>query len=225
MNGNRNRTRLVAALSAGAFMIAAASAYAESDWRVIDEGRGIKVTARDEPGRDLPTLRGQGVIQGRVLDVLAVILDAPGATRWAKGADEVRVLRVVDPRTQLIYTRTDTPWPVNDRDMIMKRMVQVVKPGSEFHIRLLCAPNETAELDGIVRVKTCDSYFHIRAVDDKSTSVDYQVNLDPGGSLPDWLIRWASKKIPMETIVTLESQAKKSVGKYAAVVREWAKAK
>lgn len=225
MNGLRHHGNVfVALLSAGVLFLSTSAARAEGAWRLIDEERGIKVTARDEPGRDLPTLRGQGEIKGNVLDVLAVILDAKGATKWAKGADEARVLRVVDPRTQLIYTRTDTPWPVSDRDMIMRRMVKVVKPGSEFHIRLLCAPKETAELDGVVRVKTCDSYFHIRAVDEGKTFVDYQVNLDPGGSLPDWLIRWASKKIPMETLVSLEGHVKKTMGQYAAVVSEWATA-
>ncbi len=215
----------LAALCAGALFFHATSALAEGNWRLIEEKRGIKVTARDQPGRELPTLRGQGNIKGGVLDVLAVILDAAGATKWAKGADEARVLRVIGPRTQLIYTRTDTPWPVSDRDMIMRRQVQVVKPGNEFHIRLLCAPQETAELDGVVRIKTCDTYFHIRAVDEQTTFVEYQVDLDPGGSLPAWLIRWASKKIPMDTLVSLESQVKKTTGRYAGVVREWADAK
>jgi len=207
-----------------ALTLSASVAQAEGGWRVIDEDRGIKVTARDEPGRDLPTFRGQGNIEGNVLEVLAVILDAEGATKWAKGADEAKVLRTIDPRTHMIYTRTDTPWPVSDRDMIMKRTVQVVKSASEFHVRLLCAPKETAELGGVVRVKTCDTYFHVRAVDDHTTFVDYQVNLDPGGSLPDWLIRWASKKIPMETLISLESHVKKTGKQYASVVKTWSEA-
>jgi len=203
---------------------ATSSAYAEGAWRTIDEDRGIKVTARDEPGRELPTFRGQGNIHARILEVLAVILDVPGATKWAKGADEASLLRTVDARTHLIYTVTDTPWPVSDRDMIMKRTIQVVKPGEEFHIRLLCAPKEKAERDGVIRVKTCDSYFHLRAVDAETTFVDYQVNLDPGGSLPQWLIAWASKKIPMDTLVSLETQATKTGKQYASVVKEWSTA-
>lgn len=213
------------ALFFGALLTLSASvAYAEGGWRVIDEDRGIKVTARDEPGRELPTFRGQGNIKGKVLEVLAVILDAEGATKWAKGADEAKVLRNIDARTHVIYTLTDTPWPVSDRDMIMKRTVQVVKPAQEFHIRLQCAPKEIAEKDGIIRVKTCDTYFHIRSVDDQTTFVDYQVNLDPGGSLPEWLIAWASKKIPMETLVSLEKQVKKTGSRYAGVVKTWSEA-
>ncbi len=200
------------------------TAYAEGSWRTIDEDRGIKVTVRDEPGRELPTFRGQGNIHARILEVLAVILDIPGATRWAKGADEARLVRTIDPKTHLVYTRTDTPWPVSDRDLIMRRTVQIVKPAQEFHIRLLCAPKATAELEGVIRVRTCDSYFHLRYVDDETTFVDYQVNLDPRGSLPLWLIAWASKKIPMETLVSLEAQATKTGKQYASVVKEWATA-
>jgi hypothetical protein len=193
-------------------------------WRVIDRERGITITARDEPGRELPTFRGQGNIRGDVLSVLAVVADAEGAAQWAKGADRVQLVRALGPRTHLIYTYTDTPWPVSDRDMIMKRTIEVAKPGQEFWVRLVCAPKVRKPVDGVIRVTDCVSHFHLKRVDDKTTYVEYQVNLDPGGRLPDWLIRWASKKIPFETLVDLEKQVGRSKGKYEAFVREWANA-
>ena len=57
----------------------AAGDASDQGWRVLEQERGITVSARDEPGRELPTLRGQGIIEGdaaRTLRDRAVL--APG---------------------------------------------------------------------------------------------------------------------------------------------------
>ena len=195
-------------------------------WHVIDQERGITVSARDEPGRDLPTLRGQGIIEGDVLLVLSIVLDAEGSTEWAEGADEVKMVKEIDPRTHIIYTRTDTPWPVSDRDMFMKRVTEVVKAGEEFRLSVVCLPNERPEREGVIRIKDCDSHFVLRKVDANHTAIEYQVNVDPGGSLPKFLIRWASRKVPFDTLINLEEFAKKaqSRARYAHDMSLWASA-
>ena len=65
----------------------------------------------------------------------------------------------------------------------------------------------------------------LRKVDENHTSIDYQVNVDPGGSLPKFLIRWASRKVPFDTLVNLEAFAKKSRARYAGDINMWASAR
>lgn len=193
-------------------------------WRVLAQERGITVSVRDEPGRELPTFRGQGVIEGDVLLVLAVVLDAPAATEWAEGADEVRIVKTVDPRTHVLYTRTDTPWPVSDRDMYMQRKTEVIKPGEQFKLHMVCTSGEK-EREGAVRVTDCESHFILRKIDANHTQIDYQVNIDPAGSIPKFVIKWASKKVPFDTLVNLEAFAKKARERYKRDVELWASAR
>jgi hypothetical protein len=217
--------RRLSALGLCASLWCASTAAGDSGegWRVVAEERGITVSVRDEPGRELPTFRGQGVIEGDVLTVLAVVLDVPAAMEWAEGATETRVVKEVDPRTTLIYTRTDTPWPVSDRDMYMQRKTEVVHAGEEFKLRIECMSGEKLR-DGVVRVTDCESSFTLRKVDATHTRIDYQVNLDPGGNLPKFLIKWASKKVPFDTLVNLEAYAKEKHDKYKKDVVTWASA-
>lgn len=203
--------------------IGAADASA-GGWRVVDSERGITVSVRDEPGRDLPSLRGQGTIEGDVLYVLSVVLDAKGAMEWAEGADEVALLREIDPRQHLIYTHTDTPWPVTDRDMVMKRKIEVVKAGEAFRLRLECVAEGKAPVDGIIRIRDCSSEFMLRKVDAQHTSIDYQVRVDPEGNLPKWLVAWVARKVPFDTLVNLEAHVKKTRAKYARSAAAWASA-
>lgn len=208
-----------------ALLSAAFGAQAQqSAWKTIDREHGVTVETKDQPGRDLPTLRGRGIIQGEISHVLAVIMDAEHATEWAEGADECKLLRTINPRDHIIYTRTDTPWPVSDRDIVMRRTVEIIKPGQEFRVRMTCAPKEKPVIDGVVRVVDCDSHFYLRRESDSRTFMEYQINLDPGGSLPEFLVKWASKKVPMNTFVSLEKHVEKSATKYDADAKQWASA-
>jgi START domain len=198
---------------------------AEAPWRVILQERGIVVSTREEPGRELPTFRGQGTLNMPVLHALAVVLDAEGAVEWARGADEVRTMKAFDPRTHLIYTRSHAPWPVSDRDMVVKRLVKVVDPGREFRVEMSCVAGQRAEIKRVVRVSDCTSHFILRSAGADRTYAEYQVSLDPAGNLPAWLVRWASKNIPFDTLIALEEHVKDTQARYAAAAQSWASAR
>ena len=213
----------------GLCALCASSAAAEDKnggWTVIEKERGIVVTTREEPGRELPTFRGRGKIKAPLLHALAVVLDAEGATKWAVAIDEVKMLRPIDEYTHLIYTRSHAAWPVSDRDMVVKRKVEVVKPGHEYKISIICQPKgkEKGEVRKVVRVTQCESHFNLKKVDENTTYADYQVNLNPEGRLPTWLVKWASKRIPFDTLVNLEKHVGETKGKYASEIRTWAAA-
>lgn len=221
----RDRVRVfVCALLAAACTVSVGIAQDEGDWRKIHEEHGVVVSTREQPGKALPSFRGEGNVHGSVLHVLAVVLDDARSKEWAKDAGEAEVLRVIDPRTQIVYTRSPQTWPVRDRDLVMKRTVEVLERGRAFRVRLSCLPGERPELKTAIRIKDCDTVFVLRAVDASTTHVDYRVRADPGGSNPAWAVRWASKNIPLETLLSLRRQLTKTRGQYGEVMRSWSSA-
>jgi hypothetical protein len=153
--------------------------------------------------------------------VLAIVLDDSRVAEWAKDADEGSVLRAIDARTHIVYSRSHQSWPVRDRDLVMKRVVQIVHPAQEFRVHLTCIPGQKPEISGVIRIKDCQTLFILRKVDDSTTHVDYQVRVDPGGSNPDWLVRAVSKSTPLDTLLGLRKQALKTRGQYDAAIRSW----
>ncbi|HEX6240380.1 MAG TPA: START domain-containing protein [Polyangiales bacterium] len=205
---------------AGLCTAAGSAAAEDAGWRKIHEERGILVSAREEPGRELPTFRGQGRVDAPVLHVLAVLLDDEHSSEWAKGADQSRVLRKLDERTQIVYARSRQPWPVQDRDLVMKRKVEVVKANEIYRVHLTCAPNELPKVDGAVRIRECETSFMLRALDGDRTLIDYRVHADPGANTPEWIVRTASKNIPLDTLTNLRRQLARTRGKYDQAVAE-----
>jgi hypothetical protein len=189
-----------------------ASAQDEAGWRKLSEENGIVVSTRDQPGKQLPSFRGQGEVKGELLQVLAVVLDDARSREWAKDADEAEVLRKIDEHTQIVYSRSHQTWPVRDRDLVMKRTVE--REGDRYRVRLVCIPGEKPKVDGVIRIEDCETEFLLRPIDAQKTYVDYRVRADPGGTNPDWAVKWASKNIPLETLTGLRKQVAKTRGKY-----------
>jgi hypothetical protein len=196
----------------------------DSGWTVIDQKRGITMSKRVQPGCALPSFRGQGRIEGNVLQLLAVMLDLDRVASWAHGVSDSRVLSRIDARAHMIYLHSDLPWPVRDRDMVVRSKVEVLRPQEEFRVTLECKPSAEEERSGTIRIKRCYSTFHLRKVDARTTEVDYTMTLDPGGHLPSWSTELITKSTPFKTLVALEERAAASMGEYAAAVRSWSAA-
>jgi hypothetical protein len=209
---------LVVALASGAGLALADTA--SDGWHALYEEQGILVSTREEPGIDLPGMRGQTKLQAEVRHLLAVVLDDRRSTEWAKGADETTVLRSSDARGQFIYAHSRQPWPVRDRDLVMKRTVEVLEPGKAYRVHLVCVPNERPLVEGVVRVEHCETTFLLRAVDATHTEIDYRVQADPGGKIPAWIVRRASRSIPLDTLLGLAKQVELTRGQYRTPVND-----
>jgi hypothetical protein len=59
---------------------------------------------------------------------------------------------------------------------------------------------------GSVRMKNLKGSYELTPVEG-GTAVVYTVDSDPGGNLPGWLVRDASKDLPLQTLKKLRSRA------------------
>ena len=64
-------------------------------------------------------------------------------------------------------------------------------------------------------------FYELTRLSDGRTKVDYRVGSDPGGTLPDWLAKRATRELPVHTIVNLRRQVARTRGAYGDVVRAW----
>ena len=51
-------------------------------------------------------------------------------------------------------------------------------------------------------------HYELRQVGDNETQVTYFVDVHPGGWIPDWLVKIASRELPYRTLLGLRKQTK-----------------
>ncbi len=190
------RALLVAWLLAGA---------APLDWHVVLEEDGIQVAQQAVPGRSLPVFRAQGEFAAPLEDVLAVLFDIESQPSWLARCEETRVLETSSPGSAVFYLRLGMPWPVSDRDAVLTSETQR-SPGRAT-IRFRGAGDaRVAPVPGVVRMPRLQGHYALEAVDAGRTRVEYQVDVDPGGNLPDWLKVRAGRDAPWHTLNLLRKR-------------------
>lgn len=205
-----------AAVGAGAALVGTPRiAAAASRWETITRENGIIVSIRPEPGREFPTFRGIGRVNASKWDILAMVEDADRHQEWMHKCVGSKLIDKVKAGVNIVYNRTDAPWPVKDRDIVLKTSVSVARGGKEIWARFKQTTNgKMGPVDGVVRMPTLVGHYKFVAIDEERTMVEYQVNADPGGRIPDFLVKQTTKDLPLHTLANMRKRMKKMAGHY-----------
>ncbi|HEU0224722.1 MAG TPA: START domain-containing protein [Steroidobacteraceae bacterium] len=173
-------------------------------WEGVTEKDGIVVSQRMVEGRPFPQLRAQGEVRGTPNEILAVLLDVPAYREWVPDCAEATILRRTGARRRLIYTRTDMPWPVLDREAVIDQEVYFVRASRlvKVEFRAVPAPEVPQAVDTI-RTEFAEGSYTIEALDAGRSRVTYLIHADPGGAVPGWLVQLQIRRNPLETLMGL----------------------
>lgn len=193
-----------------------------ADWEVIAAREGIVVSRRSVPGQSFPELRAVGEVPGTVYEVLAILVDVPAYVEWLPDCLEAKTVRQIDAWRSFIYTRTDVPWPIPDREVVVDNEVIFINPPSKARIsfRAVAAP-DVGRGPGTVRMEKATGFYAIEAIDESRALVHYEVAADPGGTLPDWLISMQSTRNPFETLAGLRRRLEETRGQYRQQIAQF----
>lgn len=200
----------------GAAIVAPRLAFAASKWETITREEGIIVSIRAEAGREFPTFRGIGRVNANKWQILAMLEDADRHTEWMHKCSGSKMLEKKGPGVQIVYNRTDAPWPVKDRDVVLKSSYKTAREGKEIWAKFRqTTSGKMGPVDGVVRMPTLTGHYHLVEIDEGRTMVEYQVNADPGGALPDWIVKQTTKDLPLHTLKNMRKRMKTVGGKYS----------
>ena len=197
-------------------------AHAAPKWKWIAREAGVAVAEREVPGRGFPTFRGVGVVKASIFQVLGVLSDTKRHTQWMDRCVEARLLRKISEKEYIVYSRTDVPWPISDRDAVYHSRVHVDRKRHivDIRFRAVASPLK-GKVKGVVRMTRLRGHYKLTAHSLNSTLVDFQVDADPAGSIPKWLARAATRRLPLQTILKLRKQVIKTRGWYKKRIQRW----
>ena len=213
---------LLVAVALLATALPAGGAGPDEGWVQDANEKGVLVTTRTEPGRSLPVFRGVTTMDANIFEILAVLDDIARFTEWMSDCKEARVVKQVNELERIEYNRTAAPWPVSDRDTTIRTWIEATPSKGEVWGRFQSITTPAAPpIDGVVRTPRLAGFYHLEAIDIGHTKVTYQVDADPGGLLPEWLVKLTTRKLPIETLANLRKQVIKTRGKYDAFLKRY----
>ena len=191
------------------------AALGEPQWELLAEEEGIKVERRDRPESPMPVFRGTGYVDVEWHNVLAFLNDVENNDTWMYGCTESRILSSGELGTFILYHRTGAPWPLWDRDVVIKTKLLKHSDG-RFEVQLQSVEDERMpEQDGIVRMPRLVGSYLLKPEGNR-TRIAFEIDVEPGGSVPIWLVKMVSLNLPLQTLRNLRAEVVRleKLGKY-----------
>ena len=197
----------------------ASQATAQS-WQSVDDKDGVQLWQRTVPGSPFIAFRGQMIMNTSIKKLTAIMYDQEKKMEWMHDCVANDVLEEKGLGNHIIYNRTAVNVMfVSDRDVV----VETVFKFDDTHRRITIDATSVKHakrplIPGVVRMPKVKLRWQFRMVSLSLTEVTYEVEADPGGWLPAWLVNRVSKDIPYHSLVNLEKQSKQPYREAVAAV-------
>jgi hypothetical protein len=113
------------------------------------------------------------------------------------------------PGDLIYYSEVDLPWPVSNRDFIIRITLTQEPLTKVMTIVAENMPKYVPQKNGIVRIQKSYGIWQISPIDNKHVRVEYTLQVDPGGSIPAWLVNMVASTGPYQSFIGLRKQVKK----------------
>ena len=132
--------------------LAAAPLLAASEWTLVHVSERLTVERRDYKGSDLDEIRGVLRLDASLNAVMALLKDASFNEHWVSRSGGARVLKEMGYPQAYVYGIVDAPFPMVDRDTVVRFDFQQDPVTREITIGITNFPQFAPEADGLVRV-------------------------------------------------------------------------
>ena len=138
--------------------------------------------------------------------LVTVILDVNTGAQWLYSTKSSSLLQQVSPSELYYYSEINVPWPVSNRDFIAHLIVTQDAHTKTVTVNGPTVPDFVPVKKDIVRVARSDGQWIITPIDKNHSKVEYTLQVDPGGSVPAWLINLFATRAPYESFRNLKRQ-------------------
>ena len=181
------------------------SVKSQGDWSELKDKSGIKVFARKNPNSKFHELKVECEFEGRISQLAAVILDIPNHPRWVYNTISTRILKASGADI-IFYTELECPWPFENREVVAHMTLT-----QNFENKVMTVESQNVDdylpvEKSIVRVKYSKVTWIVTPLNDARFRVEYRLQMDPGGSMPAWLLNLFISKGPLESFTKLKEE-------------------
>ena len=172
-------------------------------WRIDKYKEGIKVSSRQIAGSAVRVVRTEVDINAPFDRVFALLLDASQRPRWDTVCAEASVHKQLSDSEDIIYIVNDLPWPVSDRDMVLRRQWSMTADGSQARIHASAENQLLPRVEGRVRVEKAEGVWTVLRTGASTVRVRAVLHAEPGGPIPSWLMNTLAVQGPYNAMAKL----------------------
>ncbi|MCF6243175.1 MAG: hypothetical protein L3J74_17780 [Bacteroidales bacterium] len=185
------------------------------NWELVKEKEGIKIYARKVNNSPFDELLGIYITNTRLSSIVSLLKDYNNQPNWVFANVETSLLNAPNNFEWYYYMKTDAPWPVADRDIIIHAVLTQDSLSHTIHVNVKGIPQYLKVNKGIVRLPYLKSSWEFIPISADKTMIRLQILTDIGGEVPAWLVNMVKEKAPLNTLMLMREELKKDKYKNA----------
>ena len=172
---------------------------AQEPWDLVKENDGVKVYTRTNEVMSFKEFKATMTMKAKVEDFVSVLIDVDGLTSWGHNISDAKLLERPNDTIQIYYAVAKAPWPYKDRDGIYKNTFNWDKNSRSLTVEIELLEDERELSKNFVRMGGY-GFWRVKEISANELKIDFQMQVDPGGSIKAWLANMFVTDSPFETM-------------------------
>ena len=206
-----NRRRFSIALASLLWSVGSAFAGTlpseDADWELRKESDDIHIYTTELKDSDFAAFKAVADMDVSLSQLMAVMIDPASCTEWVHNCTLSRAFGDGDFHDRYAYSVNDMPWPVQDRDYVIRIRTHGDNHSGVVVMDLNAVPDARKDNDDYVRVEKSDTLYRFEPLGPEQTRLTWIQHTEPNGAIPSWLVNSLIVDIPLKSMRTLESVA------------------
>lgn len=179
-------------------------------WERIYDKDGIVVFQRNVEGVSTISIRGEATIDASVADIADTMKDNATAGDWMPNIKAKKDLKAISATERIEYTHVGMPWPITDRYFVNQGKAEYL-PGGVLRLSVKSVKDFEYKEDDKILGELLYSEFVLTPLDNgRRTHMTLEVNTDPKGMIPKWIVNFAQRSWPRKFFEGLIKQLDKN---------------
>lgn len=176
---------------------------AQDDWKLKTDKDGIRTYSRKAEDSRINAIKVEADFTAPLSRLAFIIADVASYDDWVFNSSATRLLKQVSPSELYYYSEIKFPWPAANRDFVSHITILQDPQTKTVLINATNVAGWEPVKKNIVRINNSVGKWTIRPLGKETLNVVYELQADPGGGLPAWLINSFSSTGMVETFKNL----------------------
>ena len=181
--------------------IASFHTFAEPAWLQYKNEQGVSVYYQKNHDNTFIVKGELSISNATARDFLELLSDTSVASNWIENVSQVRVIDVLSPSENLVYSFFNLPWPMANRDAVTYSCYKMLS-SEQSKLTIEARPNELPLIKNTLRIHTLKAHW-LLTQEKNNLKIVYQVYALPGGIIPTWLNNQVGLKSTLKTLINL----------------------
>lgn len=190
-------------------LVTCQTSFAQTSWKLEKDKNDIKIYTSALTGSKVKAVKVECEIQARPSQLVALLLDIDAAPEWVYHTKSAKLVKRVSPSELYYYSEVILPWPVQNRDFIAHLTVTQDQESRIVTVDGPAVSGFVPEKKGIVRIDNSKGKWIIIPAGKDKVRISYTLHVDPGGTLPAWLVNMFAAEGPSHIFEQLKLQVSK----------------